>query len=100
MWPYPVESDPGIGVFLLSHVREINVYFLQRGRWKCPETFYSDKNNSFLGFPGDLAVKDLALSLLDVDHCCGMGFTSGPGNCTCLGCIQKNTKYKKPNSFR
>ena len=43
-------------------------------------------------FPGGLAFKDLALSLLWLGSLLWHGFNNGPGTSTCLGCSQKKKK--------
>lgn len=47
-------------------------------------------------FPCGLAVKDLALSLGSVGHCCGMGKLPGPGTPARQECSQKKNPTQNP----
>ena len=45
-------------------------------------------------------VKNPALSLCALGHCCGTGLISGPGTSACCGCSQKKrTEKKEKNKY-
>ena len=51
-----------------------------------------------LEFPGGLTVKEMALSLCGLDHCCGAGSVPGLRTSECCICCQIKQANKKTNS--